>query len=254
MTGRRVAMLVATTVGCAAAGCAAAGCTATAAGQSSPRNADSTARSGDLRRAATSALATEPQPTLGDAALVAALKRGGLILYFRHGSTDWHHLDAKNIVLSDCSTQRMLADSGRRQMRDVGTAFTQLHVPVGDVRGSPYCRILESARLAFGHVRPDTQLLEVALEPREPKEAHVRWLVGVLATPPAVPPGTNLVLVGHQDNLQLATGEMYAGLQLSLREAEGAVFEPDGHGKAVLLARKLPQEWMALASGSSAPH
>ena len=54
--------------------------------------------------------------------------------------------------LDDCSTQRNLDASGRAQAARVGEAFRQNGISVGEVRSSPRCRCLDTARLAFGRV------------------------------------------------------------------------------------------------------
>ena len=54
------------------------------------------------------------------------------------------------MVLHDCRTQRNLSDEGRAHARQVGEAFRAQGVPVAQVLSSPWCRCLETARLAFG--------------------------------------------------------------------------------------------------------
>jgi phosphohistidine phosphatase SixA len=52
--------------------------------------------------------------------------------------------------LDDCTTQRNLSDDGRRQARQIGAWFASRQLRPTRVRSSPWCRCLETARLAFG--------------------------------------------------------------------------------------------------------
>src|SRR5262249_31293132 len=52
--------------------------------------------------------------------------------------------------LGDCPTQRNLTDAGRDDARRIGAAFRSRAIPLGRVLSSPWCRCLETARLAFG--------------------------------------------------------------------------------------------------------
>ncbi len=183
-------------------------------------------------------------PSVSDSALLDALHRGGLVVYVRHGKTDWAHLDKTPVVIGDCSTQRMLSDSGRLQAKETAVAFQRLHVPIGDVRTSPYCRAVEYARLAFGRERPDTTLTEITRESPAVRERRVSALVRTLGT--AAPDGRTTVLVGHQDNLQEATRSSL-GVMISVGEGEAAIFRPNGTGTFVFLGHKSPAAWTALA-------
>ncbi|MCC6198331.1 MAG: histidine phosphatase family protein, partial [Burkholderiales bacterium] len=87
---------------------------------------------------------------LEGAALVAALHQGGYILYLRHTSTDFSHNDQAMTSYEDCASQRNLTDAGRTEARAIGAALRELKIPVGPVLASPYCRTMESGRLAFG--------------------------------------------------------------------------------------------------------
>ena len=59
-----------------------------------------------------------------DAALVAALRRGGYVLYLRHTSTDFSQNDRAMTGYADCATQRNLTDAGRAEAREIGAALS----------------------------------------------------------------------------------------------------------------------------------
>ena len=78
------------------------------------------------------------------------LRQGGYVLYMRHASTDFSRNDAAMTSYEDCATQRNLTDQGRAEARAVGAHVRRLRIPIGDVLASPFCRTMETARLAFG--------------------------------------------------------------------------------------------------------
>ena len=81
--------------------------------------------------------------------LWALLKGGGQVILIRHAITTPGVGDPPGMRLDDCSTQRNLTDEGRRDARRLGEAFRARGIPVGRVLSSPWCRCLETARLAF---------------------------------------------------------------------------------------------------------
>ena len=61
--------------------------------------------------------------------------------------------------LDDCATQRNLTDEGRRHAQAIGEAFRSRRIDVDRVLSSPWCRCLETARLAFGRAADVSQPL-----------------------------------------------------------------------------------------------
>lgn len=77
------------------------------------------------------------------------LRDGDVVLY-RHALAPGGG-DPPGLTLGDCSTQRNLSDEGRVQARRLGEQLRQQlgSVPVAAVWASPWCRTLETAKLAF---------------------------------------------------------------------------------------------------------
>jgi broad specificity phosphatase PhoE len=153
------------------------------------------------------------------------LKAGGYVIHFRHGTTP-DYQEPGPVDFSKCDAQRNLNTLGRAQAFAIGEAFRELGIPVGEVRASPYCRCIDTARIAFGRVEPDEAV-------RGDKDKRER-LRALLAAPPAA--GTNRVLVGHG-----GAGEMFG--DEFLREAEAMVVKPDGDGTFRLIARVRAESW-----------
>jgi phosphohistidine phosphatase SixA len=77
------------------------------------------------------------------------LRDGDIVLY-RHALAPGGG-DPPGFKPGDCSTQRNLSDAGREQARRNGQALRERlgSVQVGAVWASPWCRTLDTARLAF---------------------------------------------------------------------------------------------------------
>jgi phosphohistidine phosphatase SixA len=151
-------------------------------------------------------------------ALLAALREGGFVIYFRHARTDFSRDDTDLSDLSNCATQRNLSSEGQAQARLIGEAIAALDIPVGDVLSSELCRTRETAELAFGQTTPMPELTSFGTAGSEAEEQErAAALRRLLATPPAR--GTNTVLVGHLFNIQAAAS-------IGLAEGEAAIFSP----------------------------
>lgn len=80
--------------------------------------------------------------------LRSAQATGG-VLMLRHALAPGT-FDPPGFRLGECATQRNLNDEGRRQARQLGHWFAARQLRPTRVRSSPWCRCLETARLAFG--------------------------------------------------------------------------------------------------------
>jgi phosphohistidine phosphatase SixA len=175
--------------------------------------------------------------------LLAELRKGGYVLYMRHGTTDNSRADrAPAVDLNDCTTQRVLNDEGRKLAAGVGQAIAKAKIPVGEVFHSPMCRARESAELAFPALRaklqPEPYLAYTAnltAEEKKPVLAATRKLVST-----QVPAGSNRVLVAHAPNM--------ADLMGYFVKPEGTVvvLRPLGNGQFEYLASIPPSLWAAL--------
>jgi len=160
-----------------------------------------------------------------DPALLKSLRAGGYILFMRHAATDMTQKDAKAVTdYEDCKIQRNLSDKGRSDARTVGEHAKRLGIPVGKVLASPFCRTMDTARLAFGKAEA-THAVRAADELRK-----------IFATAP--PKGTDLVIVSHaipmNDDIR------------NLTEGEVAVIKPGGESGFSVVGRIRPDQWQAL--------
>jgi phosphohistidine phosphatase SixA len=171
----------------------------------------------------------DPAHALQGAALVRALRDGGLVIYFRHTDTDFSKNDRDMRGFDDCAHQRPLSAQGRDEARALGRRIAALKLPLGDVRASPMCRTLEHARLMLGTVTPDAAMREIGNP-----EAGLRRLLSE-----RVAPGRNRWLVGHGIPFRAVAGEP------QLAQGEAVVMRPTGESW-IVLARLQVADWAAL--------
>lgn len=187
------------------------------------------------RQPETPAMPPAAVPPANAAQLAAALRQGGLVIFLRHAATDRSHEDDAHVVIENCATQRTLSALGRAQAEGIHGAIKRLRLPIGAVRASPYCRAADTARLAFGYMLLDNDLLPPTGPNAKQHLAAVRRLLG---TPPI--PRQNAVLVGHGDTIK-------ALLNLDLEEGEMLIVRPAASGGSfALLGRIRAEQWGAM--------
>ena len=160
-------------------------------------------------------------------ALIARLQHGGYVVYLRHaerykGPPDLLHPDSPPAAFADCTHQRNLTPYGRGEAALLGEDLRRSGVKVGLVIAHPECRARDTAMLAFGHARLDAGMFDPAFVRRQLGEAPT--------------PGTNTVLVGGENVLRQIVG-------FQIDTAEMAIFQPDGHGGAVLVGCLKVDDW-----------
>ena len=144
-----------------------------------------------------------PAPARADEALWAQLQRGGYVVLIRHAITTPGVGDPPGFTLDDCSTQRNLTDEGRAHARRVGEAFRARKIVVDRVVSSPWCRCIETARLAFA-TSPETSVPLSNLfgrpEKRDAQVTELRKAIGAFRG------RGNLVMVSHGSTISALTG------------------------------------------------
>jgi len=156
----------------------------------------------------------------------AALKAGGQVVLIRHAITTPGVGDPAGMRLDDCATQRNLTDDGRGDARRVGETFRARGVAVDRVLSSPWCRCLETARLAFTAAEVWEPLSNLFGRPERTREQvrQMQALVGERRT------GGTLVLVSHGSTISALAG-------IQLEPAEMLVVTPQGAGRFTVVGR-----------------
>jgi phosphohistidine phosphatase SixA len=170
-----------------------------------------------------------PSPAQADDALWELLRGGGQVVLMRHAVTTPGVGDPPGFRLDDCATQRNLTDEGRADARRVGAAFRTRSVPVGRVLSSPWCRCVETARLAFGGSELWTPLSNL-FDNRAREPEQMRALREVAGRRPT---GGNLLLITHGSVVL-----PLAGIQPA--PAELVILTPDNAGRFRVAGRLAP--------------
>lgn len=99
-------------------------------------------------------LTLSPGHTFADDELVwAALKQGGKIILLRHTHVDIRE-GIGHLAPGNCAEEVNLSSRGVEQAKRIGEAFRTHGILVGEVLTSPYCRCIDTGRLAFGRATP----------------------------------------------------------------------------------------------------
>lgn len=190
---------------------------------------------------APTALAADKLPELSS--VLGELRKGGFVIYFRHGATDQTGSGDEVTDLMKCETQRNLSAEGRAQATQTGKAFRALRIPVGTVTASPFCRTKDTAKLAFGHFTVSNDLASAIGANAGETTQFTESLRRMLSTPPAK--ATNAVIVSHNSNLREATGIW------PKPEGVAYVFRPLPEGRFEAIAMVLPEDWGEVAKLNS---
>jgi hypothetical protein len=123
----------------------------------------------------------------------------------------------------------------------MGHHARRLRVKIGTVLASPYCRTLETARLAFGRARVSRALLNTITQKHDARwRRQIRAARQLFGAKPR--PGTVTVLVTHGILVVEAAG-------LELLEGETVVLRPLGNSRFRPIGRILASDWRLLSVG-----
>lgn len=174
-------------------------------------------------------------PKITDAALLAALRKGGLVVYFRHTATDFSRDDRQMRDFDDCRNQRLLSPQGRADARAIGEQWKRLKIPVGPVLASPYCRTREVAQLMFGRYERSNDVRGGPVDAGEDRYAGLKRLLSTLRTSP-----DTLVISSHANPWRALSNTPY------LVEGEAVILRPQGAGRWEVLAQFKVEDWARL--------
>jgi broad specificity phosphatase PhoE len=175
------------------------------------------------------ALVLLPIRVAANDALWEKLKAGGQVVLMRHAITTPGVGDPPEMRLDDCATQRNLTDDGRRHARRTGEAFRARGVTVERLLSSPWCRCIETARLAFGVEPQKLDALSNLFGRPENRSKQVEELDALVSKWHGK---GNLVLVSHGSTIVALTG-------VSPEPAEMVIVTPRPGGKFAVAGRLL---------------
>lgn len=155
-----------------------------------------------------------------------ALQEGGLVVLMRHASV------GKGDPLTrdpTCLKEANLSDHGKREAAMIGEVFAAKGIPIVNILTSPYCRAIDTARIAFGGSQTVGFLSLLEALPPEQAEANAK----VLAIRIGSYSGSgNLILVTHAPNIGAVSFEtVEQSAFLVLKPKGGSDFEELGKVK-----------------------
>ena len=165
---------------------------------------------------------------------IDALRGGGVVAAFRHANAPGT-FDPPGFKLDDCSTQRNLDAAGRDQARRLGEQFRQLGLRPAVVRSSPWCRCLDTARLAFGDGVQAWPPLRSTRAGDADEAQQLRAMRDAMAQVGQADTGEFEVWVSHQFTLGALAGA-------SLASGAGLLLRADGAG-GVAIVTALPADF-----------
>ena len=169
--------------------------------------------------------------------LVKEMQKGGLVLYFRHASTEKDYADQVNADVNDGSTQRVLSEKGWHDAVHIGRAIRFHKIPVSKVLSSEYFRAWQTAWLAFQQYEKNKDFNFLASEEYSQEQVVLmkKRVTPYLSTEHALT--GNLVIVAHDDPFEAATG-IYP-------EPMGTcyVVKPSGKGQFTILGFIKSEDW-----------
>jgi len=179
--------------------------------------------------AAQARLVPHPAGSPEGAALVARLRQGGLVMFFRHADTRGENCD-RSYRIGDRPGQRNLSPEGRAQAARIGPRLAELGIPVArPVLAGPVFRARDTAELAFGTAEITDSLLA-----DDYAGGRLGWVLAehrrLFSAP--VPPDANRVLVGHRTPAIMVAGVAVGGR--AFPEGAALVLAPRGDAFDVL--------------------
>ncbi|MCE2990277.1 MAG: histidine phosphatase family protein [Burkholderiales bacterium] len=191
----------------------------------------------------------EPARELKGADLLTALRKGGYVLYMRHGQANVGNdqdLTKSPTWWEDCTIQRNLSELGREQSSRVGAAIRELKIPIATVLASQFCRVRQTAeRMELGPVLVTEDLNHMIGQRHGTNVNDLRF--ARLQTPP--PQGKNVLIVSHTHASPRDAERILGGIQ----EAEIVVFAQEGE-RVFPVARIPIADWDLLRAAAAPPN
>ena len=169
----------------------------------------------------------DPVKELKGGTLIAALRRGGFVLYMRHTEA--------GLPAEKCD-QYSLSAAGLENARIVGSAIRDLNIPIAAVRSSAPCRTnIAAAALGLGVVE-----ITEDLNPTAPQPGFDLGAARTARMNEAPLAGTNTILVSHLH------GSRNKDEWVHLELGEIIVFRPVASARAEPVARIAVAKWLRL--------
>src|SRR5574340_1151775 len=155
-----------------------------------------------------------------DAQVWAALKEGGKVVLLRHTHVVIRE-GIGRLAPGNCAAEVNLSPRGIEQARRLGEAFRAHGIAVGEVLTSPYCRCLDTGRLAFGSATPVQYLMPPGAVSEKQAAANDEQVLRQILDHRGP---TNLVMITHDLNIANQVLEPVAMGEFFVLQPNGADF------------------------------
>lgn len=179
------------------------------------------------------------------ATLIAKLRQGGNVIYFRHAPTEPKKKDNNRQLIKtkvdykNCAVQRNLSTQGRDVAADIRDHLKRLKIPVKEIYSSPYCRAADTAKILFSQtIKHDPNLgfsLSRSAEDSRRLGLYLKQMITQMK-----PRKSNIVIIGHSSNLRDGLGVW------PKPEGVAVVFKPDGKG-VIYRGMITPTQWQLVS-------
>lgn len=132
-----------------------------------------------------------------DARVWAALKQGGKVILLRHTHVDIRE-GIGHLAPGNCAEEVNLSSSGVEQAKRIGEAFRAHGIAVGEVLTSPYCRCIDTGKLAFGRATSVQYLKPPGVVSEDQAKLNEERVVQEIMKHHDAP---NLVMITHDLNI-----------------------------------------------------
>jgi len=150
----------------------------------------------------------------------AALKEGGKVILLRHTHVVIRE-GIGRLAPGNCAAEVNLSPRGEEQAKHLGEAFRTHGIAVGEVLASPYCRCMETGRLAFGRATAVQYLLPPGVVPEKRAVANNERVLHEILTHRGP---SNLVMITHDLNIADQVLEPAAMGEFFVLQPNGADF------------------------------
>ena len=181
--------------------------------------------------------------------LVRELRKGGYVLYLRHGTllpTTFDKVVAGD-WWKDCQNTKRIGPEVQAEMRAMAESLSRQRVAVHEVLSSEFCRAYDTAIL-LGVAVPqrNAALNDIAVLGKQAPVALTTYTAGIqqlLGKP--TPTGTNRVLVGHA----LPPSIVHPALS-TLPEGHTAIFKVEPDNRFHYITTLSPSQWQSIGKQS----
>ncbi len=190
-------------------------------------------------------LAVSDEPYALFDGLVRELRKGGYVLYMRHGAVLPSTTDKRgtNAWWRDCQNTQRLAPEAQPRARAVAEALVRQRISVYAVYTSEFCRAVDTA-VHFGLITANRTpvLNDVGALPDTQTQTIERYAAAIQTLlSDTTPPKVNRVLIGHV----MPPNIVHPSLSY-LPEGNVAIFKADGNGQFHYVTSLSPGQWQWL--------